>query len=213
MSFYWTNQQRVSILLLLPLSSKCFLAWQKQAKTGKNVIATIHQPPSHALELVDNVLLIGKGGVVVYFGSPNNMLKFFSSQGLNCPPKMSLADFVIDQTSLDGRSKERQAETTTRLQELVSAFKNYKKETPSRKLENIEMPELSSVLLPNASLLNEDNEFEEFEELQVSQSSTLNACVVILLRNWKAFLHKPDIWLTTTNFYNCKTLDFIFWED
>ena len=109
------------------------------AKTGKNVIATIHQPPSHALELVDNVLLIGKGGVVVYFGSPNNMLKFFSSQGLNCPPKMSLADFVIDQTSLDGRSKERQAETTTRLQELVSAFKNYKKETPSRKLENIEM--------------------------------------------------------------------------
>ena len=47
------------------------------AKAGRTVIATIHQPPSRALELVDNVVLMGKGGRLVYFGPSNNMLDFF----------------------------------------------------------------------------------------------------------------------------------------
>lgn len=56
------------------------------AAAGHTVVITVHQPRAEVWNAIDEVLLLAKGGRTVYSGPADDVLPFFSSAGLNCPP-------------------------------------------------------------------------------------------------------------------------------
>jgi ABC-type multidrug transport system ATPase subunit len=69
------------------------------ALTGANVIAVLHQPKYEVFRLFDQVLLLGKGGMVAYFGPTTRMSAYFEKLGFPCPPNANPADFYMDVVS------------------------------------------------------------------------------------------------------------------
>ncbi|XP_046994893.1 protein scarlet-like [Schistocerca americana] len=64
------------------------------ADQGRTVLCTIHQPSSEVLDLFHEVILLADGRVA-FAGELSAALSFFSSQGLECPPRYNPADFVV----------------------------------------------------------------------------------------------------------------------
>lgn len=67
---------------------------QDLARTGRTVVATIHQPSSKTFFLFDDLLLLAEGRVV-YHGTVQNVLNYMSALDYNCPPLMNPADFLF----------------------------------------------------------------------------------------------------------------------
>ena len=160
------------------------------SKSGRTVIATVHQPPAVVLESVDNILLMAKGGTTIFNGSPQGMLRFFSSKGLTCPSQTNPADFAIDQISIDTRSAEKETESLDRLQKLLSKSTENKEKDLIKSVNQIKSDEIEM------SITNSQNPTKEFKKLKVNEPSIFLSYSVILLRMWKAFLRNPRPWLT-----------------
>eukprot|EP01102_Stenamoeba_stenopodia_P005607 TRINITY_DN16354_c0_g1_i1.p1 TRINITY_DN16354_c0_g1~~TRINITY_DN16354_c0_g1_i1.p1 ORF type:complete len:701 (+),score=189.33 TRINITY_DN16354_c0_g1_i1:236-2338(+) len=64
------------------------------AKSGKTVIATLHQPSSQMFEMFDKVLLLADGKTA-FLGTPSDALDYFSGLGLDCPARYNPADFLL----------------------------------------------------------------------------------------------------------------------
>ncbi|KAJ3038987.1 hypothetical protein HDV00_012746 [Rhizophlyctis rosea] len=66
---------------------------------GLLVAAVIHSPSPATFRQFDDLLLLGKGGQVVYFGNREDAVTYFDSIGFTCPPDESPSDFFMDVTS------------------------------------------------------------------------------------------------------------------
>ncbi|KAK5578429.1 hypothetical protein RB653_008100 [Dictyostelium firmibasis] len=65
------------------------------AKEGKaSVMISLLQPSVELTNLFDDVLILGEGGNLIYFGELNNLLPYFSSIGLAPLPNQPLAEFM-----------------------------------------------------------------------------------------------------------------------
>ena len=64
------------------------------AKSGKTVIATLHQPSSQMFEMFDKVLLLADGKTA-FLGTPHDCLDYFTGLGLECPARYNPADFLL----------------------------------------------------------------------------------------------------------------------
>ncbi|KFR09127.1 ATP-binding cassette sub-family G member 5, partial [Opisthocomus hoazin] len=93
------------------------------AHRDRIVIITIHQPRSELFRLFDKIAVMSFGEMV-FCGNPVEMITFFSNCGYSCPEQSNPFDFYVDLTSVDTRSKERELETYSRVQVIVSAYKN-----------------------------------------------------------------------------------------
>ncbi|XP_054050846.1 ATP-binding cassette sub-family G member 5 isoform X1 [Rissa tridactyla] len=93
------------------------------AHRDRIVIITIHQPRSELFRLFDKIAIMSFGEMV-FCGNPMEMITFFSDCGYSCPEQSNPFDFYVDLTSVDTRSKERELETYSRVQIIVSAYKN-----------------------------------------------------------------------------------------
>ncbi|KAM8809252.1 ATP-binding cassette sub-family G member 5 [Eudromia elegans] len=93
------------------------------AHRDRIVIITIHQPRSELLKLFDKVAIMSFGEMV-FCGNPMEMITFFSDCGYSCPEQANPFDIYVDLSSVDTRSKERELETYSRVQILVSAYKS-----------------------------------------------------------------------------------------
>ncbi|KFV70038.1 ATP-binding cassette sub-family G member 5, partial [Dryobates pubescens] len=93
------------------------------AHKDRIVIITIHQPRSELFRLFDKIAIMSFGEMV-FCGNPMEMITFFSDCGYSCPEQSNPFDFYADVTSVDTRSKERELETYSRVQVIVSAYKN-----------------------------------------------------------------------------------------
>lgn len=71
------------------------------ARKGITVATVIHQPRYEIFTMIDDVLLLGKGGKVVYHGESKNALKYFESIGFKCPEHVNPPDFFMDIISGD----------------------------------------------------------------------------------------------------------------
>ena len=73
------------------------------ADTGKTVVCVIHQPSSEVFELFDDVICMSKGHIV-YHGSVEGLVGYFSAQGYKCPTDYNPSDYVmyVLQTISDG---------------------------------------------------------------------------------------------------------------
>ena len=67
---------------------------KKLCKTGRTVIATIHQPSSDTFHLFDDLCLLSEGRVL-YFGPVDGVVEYFSRLGYQCPTYSNPADYAF----------------------------------------------------------------------------------------------------------------------
>ncbi|KAM8947213.1 ATP-binding cassette sub-family G member 8 [Pelodytes ibericus] len=91
------------------------------ARGNRLVILSIHQPRSDIFQLFDLVLLLSSG-TTIYSGTAKDMVQYFSSIGYPCPRYSNPADFYVDLTSIDKRTKEQEAECLERTKSLAQIF-------------------------------------------------------------------------------------------
>jgi len=66
----------------------------KLAKSGRNVVSTIHQPNSEIFSRFDNLLLLVRGNVI-YEGPAKDTVGYFASIGYQCPKLTNPADYFM----------------------------------------------------------------------------------------------------------------------
>ena len=71
------------------------------ADSGQSILCTIHQPSATLFEQFDRLLLLKKGGKMVYFGDigPNSetLLKYFERQsGMKCGVSENPAEYILN---------------------------------------------------------------------------------------------------------------------
>ncbi|KAJ3295381.1 hypothetical protein HK104_002720 [Borealophlyctis nickersoniae] len=66
---------------------------------GLTVAAVIHSPSPAAFRQFDDLLLLGKGGQVAYFGPREEAVAYFDMIGFTCPIDESQSDFFMDLVS------------------------------------------------------------------------------------------------------------------
>lgn len=76
---------------------------RKLADQGQAILCTIHQPSALLFEQFDRMLLLQKGGKMVYFGDlgldSRTMINYFESQGAaKCEPHMNPAEWMLNVT-------------------------------------------------------------------------------------------------------------------
>ncbi|KAJ7196400.1 pleiotropic drug resistance ABC transporter [Mycena pura] len=74
---------------------------QQLAANGQAILCTVHQPSAELFQIFDRLLLLRKGGRVVYFGDigPNSstLIHHFESNGSRpCDPSENPAEFMLD---------------------------------------------------------------------------------------------------------------------
>jgi len=77
----------------------CSLLSEIAKKQNMTIVSVIHSPSSQAFNQFDDLLLLGKGGRVVYFGPIEKAHQYFERIGFPCPPNENPADFFMDVTS------------------------------------------------------------------------------------------------------------------
>jgi len=92
------------------------------ANEGRTIISTIHQSRAELFEQFGNVLLLARGGSVVYSGSASKMLYYFESCGHRCPTNTNPADFVLDLITIDLQHADREATSREMVKGLVENF-------------------------------------------------------------------------------------------
>ena len=60
------------------------------------VAAIIHSPSLSSFLSFDDVLLLAKGGRIIYFGPTNKVQAYLYMVGFECPPDVSLPDFIME---------------------------------------------------------------------------------------------------------------------
>eukprot|EP01125_Pyxidicula_operculata_P014266 TRINITY_DN4750_c0_g1_i2.p2 TRINITY_DN4750_c0_g1~~TRINITY_DN4750_c0_g1_i2.p2 ORF type:complete len:311 (-),score=56.49 TRINITY_DN4750_c0_g1_i2:3068-4000(-) len=66
-----------------------------QARKGRTLVFTIHQPSPEVVAMFDNLLLLAHGNTI-YFGPQDKAVKYFGTIGYKCPPDEDPADFYLD---------------------------------------------------------------------------------------------------------------------
>ncbi|XP_074805455.1 ATP-binding cassette sub-family G member 8 isoform X1 [Natator depressus] len=91
------------------------------ARGNRLVLLSVHQPRSDIFQLFDLVLLM-TSGTTIYSGTARNMVQYFTEIGYPCPKFSNPADFYVDLTSIDNRSKEKEMESQKRARSLATLF-------------------------------------------------------------------------------------------
>lgn len=73
---------------------------RKLADNGQTILCTIHQPSALLFETFDRLLLLERGGKVVYFGpvggDGKHVIQYFADRGAQCPPGVNPAEYMLD---------------------------------------------------------------------------------------------------------------------
>ncbi|XP_008056300.1 ATP-binding cassette sub-family G member 8 [Carlito syrichta] len=91
------------------------------AKGNRLVLISLHQPRSDIFRLFDLVLLMSSG-TTIYLGAAQHMVQYFTAIGHPCPRYSNPADFYVDLTSIDKRSREQEVATREKAQALAALF-------------------------------------------------------------------------------------------
>ncbi|KAM5164699.1 ATP-binding cassette sub-family G member 8 [Mantella aurantiaca] len=111
------------------------------ARGNRLVLLSIHQPRSDIFQLFDLVLLLSSGSTI-YSGTAKDMVQYFTSIGYPCPRYSNPADFYVDLTSIDQRTKDQEMECLERTRSLADIFQQKVKDFDDflwKAQENIEL--------------------------------------------------------------------------
>ncbi|KAJ3097829.1 hypothetical protein HDU97_004526 [Phlyctochytrium planicorne] len=122
----WTSHNLVRTLLNL-------------CRKGRTIIMSIHQPRSTTFSLFHSIALLAKGDVV-YSGPASDVESYFASIGHPIGKSVNVAEFLIDQTSVDTRDKNTEVTCKTRLAKLVEEWRSYSTKTHSSQSSDENVP-------------------------------------------------------------------------
>uniref|UniRef100_J3LVX2 ABC transporter domain-containing protein n=2 Tax=Oryza brachyantha TaxID=4533 RepID=J3LVX2_ORYBR len=71
-------------------------ALRHEALEGVNVCAVVHQPSYTLYNMFDDLILLAKGGLIVYNGPVKSVEDYFSTLGINVPERVNPPDHYID---------------------------------------------------------------------------------------------------------------------
>ncbi|CAG8440511.1 6656_t:CDS:10 [Acaulospora morrowiae] len=63
---------------------------------GLTIAAIIHSPSPQAFDTFDDFMLLGKGGMIIYFGERDKAMDYFTDLGYESPPFLSPSDFMME---------------------------------------------------------------------------------------------------------------------
>lgn len=79
------------------LTTEIFEVLQNLAREGRTIVISIHQARTDLFKMFDNILLLQRGGSVVYSGPGHSMLQTLQDHyGIVCPTTTNPADFALD---------------------------------------------------------------------------------------------------------------------
>ncbi|KAK7033391.1 pleiotropic drug resistance ABC transporter [Favolaschia claudopus] len=86
---------------VLPGAWAIMLFLKQLAASGQAILCTIHQPSAELFEMFDRLLLLKKGGKVVYFGdigqNSSTLLRYFEAKGARgCSSAENPAEYMLD---------------------------------------------------------------------------------------------------------------------
>ncbi|KAL3423811.1 ABC transporter [Phlyctema vagabunda] len=87
------------------------------AKKGRTIITTIHQPRSEIWGMFNNLVILTRGSPV-YSGKIENCLPWFQNVGMEIPPFVNPAEFLVDIAAIDNRSPELELASVERVDRL-----------------------------------------------------------------------------------------------
>lgn len=94
------------------------------AQGGRTVIVSIHAPRSEIWNLFDNVILLARGGSVLYSGPVSESLPYFESLGYSLPEFVNPAEFLIDLAAIDNRAPDLERASLARVDALRQAWRS-----------------------------------------------------------------------------------------
>ncbi|GMH28769.1 hypothetical protein Nepgr_030612 [Nepenthes gracilis] len=71
-------------------------ALRREALEGVNVCMVIHQPSYSLFKMFDELILLAKGGLIVYHGSVKKVEEYFTGIGITVPERVNPPDHYID---------------------------------------------------------------------------------------------------------------------
>ncbi|GAB2276784.1 ABC transporter G member 24 [Dionaea muscipula] len=78
-------------------SSRLLLqALRHEAQAGVNICMVVHQPSYALFQMFDDLILLAKGGLMVYHGPVRNVEKYFGDLGIYVPERINPPDYYID---------------------------------------------------------------------------------------------------------------------
>ncbi|KAL9230494.1 hypothetical protein vseg_005836 [Gypsophila vaccaria] len=78
-------------------SSRLLLrALKHEALAGVNICMVVHQPSYALFRMFDDLILLAKGGLMVYHGSVRQVEEYFAGMGINVPEHVNPPDYYID---------------------------------------------------------------------------------------------------------------------
>ncbi|KAI9333586.1 hypothetical protein BDR26DRAFT_1010094 [Obelidium mucronatum] len=108
-------------------AKKMIITLESIAKTGRTIICSIHQPRSDIFPLLNRVLLLARGGQVVFEGEGSMLVPYLAEQQYHLPLLTNPADFALDVSSVDLRSNAAEEETRNRVSKLVNNWQTQQK--------------------------------------------------------------------------------------
>ncbi|XP_071908261.1 ABC transporter G family member 28 [Coffea arabica] len=71
-------------------------ALRREALEGVNISMVVHQPSYTLYKMFDDLILLAKGGLIVYHGPVKKVEEYFGSIGINVPERANPPDHLID---------------------------------------------------------------------------------------------------------------------
>ena len=91
------------------------------ARKGRTIITTIHQPRSEIWGMFDRLVILTRGSPV-YSGKADACVPWFQKNGMDLPPFVNPAEFIIDIAAVDNRTPELEAASAERVERLKMAW-------------------------------------------------------------------------------------------
>jgi len=164
------------------------------ARSGRTVIATLHQPRSDIFHLGDGYIILVKQGNVVFSGPREQMIPHFASLGHVCPPLYNPSDYVMDIVSVDVRGRRQLSTTTARIDTLIQAWRQRVKKA-------VEAFGETPAPADGLELVSEKEEKHPtrhgIEAGEGGETTPFYIAVPILLeRSWRNMWRQPDLFWT-----------------
>jgi len=91
------------------------------AQKGRTIITTIHQPRSEIWGMFDHLVILTRGSPV-YSGKADACVPWFQKMGMELPPFVNPAEFLIDLAAIDNRTPELESVSAERVERLKTTW-------------------------------------------------------------------------------------------
>lgn len=104
----------------LATSASILALLRELAEEGTTIITSIHQPSKELFVNFDSMVLLARGGYVVYNGPVSSVRNYLDGLGYRCPENANIADYVLDIVSV--KIPETREESQARVEHLISEW-------------------------------------------------------------------------------------------